>query len=60
MQMKTTQRFQLTSVRMAKIKNLGDSRFCDDVEKEGHSSIVGGIASWSNYSGNQSGCSSEN
>jgi hypothetical protein len=25
-----------------------------------HSSIVGGIASWYNYSGNQSGGSSEN
>jgi hypothetical protein len=31
-----------------------------DVEKEGHSSIVGGIASWYNHSGNQSGGSSEN
>jgi hypothetical protein len=31
----------------------------EDVEKE-HSSIVGGIASWYNHSGNQSGASSEN
>jgi hypothetical protein len=31
-----------------------------DVEKEEHSSIVGGIASWYNHSGNQSGGSSEN
>jgi hypothetical protein len=31
-----------------------------DVEKEEHSSIVGGIASWYNHSGNQSGISSEN
>jgi hypothetical protein len=30
------------------------------VEKEEHSSIVGGIANWYNYSGNQSVCSSEN
>jgi hypothetical protein len=30
------------------------------MEKEGHSSIVGGIASWYNHSGNQSGSSSEN
>jgi hypothetical protein len=30
------------------------------VEKEEHSSIVGGIASWYNHSGNQSGGSSEN
>jgi hypothetical protein len=32
----------------------------EDVEKEEHSSIVGGIASLYNYSGNQSGGSSEN
>jgi hypothetical protein len=30
------------------------------VEKEEHSSIAGGIASWYNHSGNQSGSSSEN
>jgi hypothetical protein len=30
-----------------------------DVEKEKHSSIVGGIASWYNHSGNQSEGSSE-
>jgi hypothetical protein len=30
------------------------------VEKEEHSSIVSGIASWYNHSGNQSGGSSEN
>ena len=32
----------------------------EDVEKEKHSSIVGGIASLYNHSGNQSGGSSEN
>jgi hypothetical protein len=32
----------------------------EDVEKEKHSSIAGGIASWYNHSGNQSGGSSEN
>jgi hypothetical protein len=32
----------------------------EDVEKEEHSSIVGGIASLYNHSGNQSDCSSEN
>jgi hypothetical protein len=32
----------------------------EDVEKEGHSSIVGGIASWYNHSGDQFGGSSEN
>ena len=31
----------------------------EDVEKEEHSSIVGGIASWYNHSGNQFGSSSE-
>jgi hypothetical protein len=31
----------------------------EDVEKEEHSSIVGGIASWFNYSGNLSGVYSE-
>ena len=60
MQIKTTLRFHLTPVRMAKIKNSGDSRCCKDVEKEEHSSIVGGIASLYNHSGIQSGGSSEN
>jgi len=32
----------------------------EDVETEEHSSIVGGITSWYNHSGNQSGSSSEN
>jgi hypothetical protein len=32
----------------------------EDVEKEEHSSIAGGIASWYNQSGNQPGSSSEN
>jgi hypothetical protein len=31
----------------------------EDVEKEEHSSIAGGIANWYNHSGNQSGSSSE-
>jgi len=31
----------------------------EDMEKEEHSSIVGGIASWYNHSGNQPGGSSE-
>jgi hypothetical protein len=31
-----------------------------NVEKEEHSSIAGGIASWYNHSGNQFGSSSEN
>jgi hypothetical protein len=32
----------------------------EDVEKEEHSSIAGGIANWYNHFGNQSGGSSEN
>jgi hypothetical protein len=32
----------------------------EDVDKEEHSSIVGGIASWYNHSGNQFVSSSEN
>jgi hypothetical protein len=32
----------------------------EDVEKEEHSSIAGGIASWYHHSGNQFGSSSEN
>jgi hypothetical protein len=31
----------------------------EDVEKEEHSSIAGGIASWYNHSGNQFASSSE-
>jgi hypothetical protein len=31
----------------------------EDVEKEEHSSIDGGIANWYNYSGNHSGGSSK-
>ena len=55
MQNKTTLRFHLTLVRMAKIKNLGDKGAGKDVEKEEHSSTAGGIASWYNHSRNQSG-----
>jgi hypothetical protein len=64
MQIKMTLRFYLTPVRMAKIKqnkikqnktptNL-TVRAGEHVEKEKHSSIAGGIASWYNHSGNQS------
>ena len=59
MQIKTTLRFYLTPVRMAKIQNSGDSIGWQGCEKEEHSSIVGGIASWYNHCGNQSGNSSE-
>ena len=60
MQIKTTLRFHLIPVRMAEIKTQVTAYAGEDVEKEEHSSIVGGIASWYNHSGNQSGGSSEN
>ena len=60
MQIKTTLRFHLTPARLAKIKNSGSADAGEDVEKEEHSSIVGGIARLYNQSGNQSGGSSEN
>jgi hypothetical protein len=59
MQIKITLRFHLTPARMAKIKKV-TADAGKDVEKEGHSSIVGGIASLYNHSGNQSDGSSEN
>ena len=60
MQIKTTLRFHLTPVRMAKIKNQLTADVGEDVEKEEHSSIDGGITSLYNHFGNQSGGSSEN
>ena len=61
MQIKTTLRLYLTPVRMAKIKKSQVTvDACEDMEKEKHFSVVGGIASWYNYSGNQSVGSSEN
>jgi hypothetical protein len=59
-QIKTTLRFHLTPVRMAKIKIQVTADTGKNVEKEEHSSIVGGIANLYNHSGNQSGSSSEN
>jgi hypothetical protein len=43
-QIQMTVRFHLTPVRMDKIKDSGESRCWEDVEKEEHSSIAGGIA----------------
>jgi hypothetical protein len=59
-QIKTTLRFHLTPVRMGKSKIQVTADAGKDVEKEEHSSIVGGIASLYNLSGNLSGSSSEN
>ena len=58
MQIKMTLRCHYTPVRMAKIKN-SEADAGEDVEKEEHCSIAGGIASWYNHSGNQCGGSSK-
>jgi hypothetical protein len=51
MQIQTTLRFHFRPVRMAKMKNSGDRRYCRG---------CGGTASWYNHFGIQSGSSSEN
>jgi hypothetical protein len=60
MQIKTTMRFQLRPVRMAKIKNSWDSRCCQGCGERGILLHCCGIASLYNHSGNQSDGSSEN
>ena len=52
-------KFYLIPIRMAKIKASGDKNVGEDMEKEEHFFIAGGIANWDNHSGNQSGRSSE-
>ena len=52
MQIKTTLRFYLIPVRMAKSKTQVTANAGEDVENEEHSSIAGGIASWYNHSRN--------
>jgi hypothetical protein len=61
-QIKRTLRFYLTTVRvrMAKIKTQVTADAGVNVEKENHSSIVGGIESQYNHSRNQFGVTSEN
>ena len=60
MQIKTTLRFHLIPIRMAKIKHLSTTHAGEDVEEGEHSSIAGGSANWYNHSENQSACFSEN
>jgi hypothetical protein len=60
MQIKTILRFYLTPVRISlrsKTQVIADAG--KDVEKEEHSSIASGIASWYSHSANQFGNSSE-
>jgi hypothetical protein len=57
-QIKTTLKLHLIPVRMAKTKTQVTTDAGKDVNEE-LSSIVGGISSWYNHSGNQSGGSSE-
>ena len=60
MQIKTTLKFHLTPVRMAKVKTQETAGVGEDVKKEEHSSTAGGAVRWYNHFGNQSGGSSEN
>jgi hypothetical protein len=60
MQIKTTLRFYLTPVRMVRSTIHVTADAGEHVEKEEHSSIVGGISSLYNHSVNHSGGSSEN
>ena len=50
MQIKMTLRFHLTPIKMAKIKTQVTAHVVEDVEKEEHFSIAGGIANWYNHS----------
>ena len=54
-QTKTTMRYHLTLVRMAKINNTGNNRVGKDVEKEKPSCTVGGNENWCSHSGKQYG-----
>ena len=49
MQIKTTLRFPIISVRMAKIKTQEKTGAGEDVENEEYSSTAGGVAIWYNH-----------
>ena len=54
-QIKTTLRYHLTPVRMAKIDKARNNKFGEGVEKGDPSYIVGGNASWYSHFGKQCG-----
>jgi hypothetical protein len=58
MKIKTTLRFHQSEWLRSKTQVTADAG--EDVKKEEHSFIAGGIARYYNHSRNQSGCSSEN
>jgi hypothetical protein len=62
MQIKTTLIFHLTPVRMAKVRNSGDSRYCPGCGEREHSFMVGEqpCECWYNHSVNQFVGASEN
>jgi hypothetical protein len=60
MQIKTTLIFHLTPVRMANIKNSGESRCWQRCDERGTLPHCWWDASWYTHSGNQFGGSSEN
>jgi hypothetical protein len=60
MQIKTTLRSIARQSEWLRSKSQVTADAGEDVEKEEHSSIASGFASWYNHSGNQSGSSTEN
>ena len=55
MQIKTTMKYHLISVRMVKIKNTRTTSVGEDVEKKKHLCTVGGNANWCSHCGKQYG-----
>jgi hypothetical protein len=55
-----TQKFHLTPIRMAKIKNSSDSTCWQDVAQGGHFFIAGGRINLYNHFGNKFGSFLEN
>jgi hypothetical protein len=60
MRIKTTLRFHSHKSEWLRSNTQGTAHTSEDVDREKHSSIGGGIASWYNYFGNQFSGSSEN